>query len=590
MMWIMNFMALLLILTPLGFVSAQKPATELDKSNISANHNAFLTSSIVKDKKKPVPLRPNIILITAEDVGPRMGFMGDNIAHTPNLDRLAQQSVLFTHSFTTAGVCSPSRSALITGVHQQTLGTQHMRTSSYGENMPEGHPYQAVPPPQIKAFPELLRAAGYFTMNDSKTDYQFGNPFTVWDQNRAGANWNDRAPNQPFFAMINHEVTHEGRTWLPNTDPTLHPLAAMRAKLNAEIDANKNFTLTRADSVKIPLYWPDTIAVRQNLARFYDNIRVMDEQVGSLLDRLEAEGRFEDSIIIFTADHGDGLPRHKRTIFDSGTRVPLLVRFPDGFGANSQRNDLVSFIDIAPTILNWANIPIPHWIQGRTIFNSKAPKAIFMGGDRFDEVPQRFRGVRESRWHYIRYYSDQPVIPSLQYQNVNPIMQEMRRLHALGKLSPLQASYLDQPAPREFLFDTQNDPDEIENLANDPRYNAIKKRLARRLAHWIETSGDKGRIPERDLVADIWPGGIQPITDAVKACRLTKKNGDSTIKLSSSTQGASIAWDGENGENILYNGPFNAQKPFATRAIRYGYKPSAVVRVDPKTAMLCKTD
>lgn len=527
--------------------------------------------------------RPNIILITAEDLGPRFGFMDDPVAVTPNLDRLASQSVTFTNAFTTAGVCAPSRAALITGVHQTTLGAHNMRTSSYGENMDEGAPYRAVPPDEIKAFPELLRAAGYFAVNDFKTDYQFGDAFTIWDQNRKGADWNARAEGQPFFAMLNQEVTHEGRIWAPDTDPALHPVVPRRLSLNAQIDAKKSFPPTDAKALRIPHYWPDTPVVRANLARFYDNIRLMDRQVGDLLNRLETEGRFEDSIIVFTTDHGDGLPRHKRTIFDSGTKVPLLVRFPDGYGAGTRRDDLVSFIDLAPTIFAWAGVDTPDWVQGRDLFNDPAPSAIFMAGDRFDEVPQRFRGVREDRWHYIRYFSDEPVIPSLKYQNVNPIMQEMRRLHKVGGLSPLQASYLNGPAPREYLFDTAADPDEVKNLAADESKAAIRGRLARRLDKWIETSGDLGRVPESELLARIWPAGSQPRTLPVKACRTST----GMVKLSSETDGASVGFGGGDGKELLYSRPLNTSSPFLARAVRYGYHPSDATKVDPKALSLC---
>ena len=527
--------------------------------------------------------RPNIILITAEDLGPRVGFMGDPVAVTPNLDRLASQSVVFTRAFTTAGVCSPSRAALITGMHQTTIGAHNMRTSSYGEKMAEGQPYRAIPPPYVKAFPELLRAAGYFTVNDFKTDYQFGDVFTIWDQSRKGADWNDRALGQPFFAMINHEVTHEGRTWPPETDPDLHPVVPRRAALNAQIDAVKDFPLTDPASVRVPAYWPDTQVVRANLARFYDNIRVMDRQVGELLSRLESEGRFEDSIIIFTTDHGDGLPRHKRTIFDSGTRVPMMVRFPDGFAAGTQRGELVSFIDIAPTILDWANVPVPDWMQGRRMFDDPAPDAIFMAGDRFDEVPQRFRGVREERWHYIRYFSDEPVIPSLRYQNVNPIMQEMRRLHAKGGLTPLQLTYLEGRAPREFLFDTQSDPDEISNLADDPSFAGVKERLAGRLDRWISESGDMGKTPERELLARIWPDGQQPQTAPVSACL----NSVGQVSLTAKTRGASIGYGGVDGRAKLYVSPITSNTEFKAQAVRYGFRPSQSVSVDPASLPRC---
>ncbi|WP_271079555.1 sulfatase family protein [Aurantiacibacter sp. MUD61] len=528
------------------------------------------------------PIQPNIILITAEDLSPRFGFMGDDVAVTPNVDALAQESVVFTRAFTTAGVCAPARSALITGAYQTSIGTQHMRTSMY-DRVEGGIAYEAVPPAEVKAFPELLRAAGYYTVNDQKTDYQFGNPFTVWDQSRDRADWNARATGQPFFAMINHEVTHEGRTWPPDTDPDIHPNVANRARLNAQIDAQKDFPLTDPATVRIPDYWPDTPVVRQNLARFYDNIRLMDEQVGALLDQLEAEGRFQDSIIIFTTDHGDGLPRHKRTIFDSGTRVPLIVRFPDGYGAGTRRHDLVNFVDLAPTILSLAGVSVPEWMDGRNIFADPSPDAIFMAGDRFDEVPQRFRGIREERFHYIRYFGDAPVIPSLEYQNINPIMREMRRLHAAGGLTPLQASYLDAPAPRAYLFDTLTDPDEVNNLAGNPRYAEVEARLAAELGQWIEVSGDMGRIPERQMVEAMWPGGEQPETAAVTACR----NSDGRIELSSPTPGASIGWGGESGESMLYSSPLTVQDTFVSRAIRYGYAPSEPVIIRPETLADC---
>lgn len=537
------------------------------------------------DQASQTLTRPNIILITAEDLGPRLGFLGDNVAVTPNLDRLASQSVVFTHAFTTAGVCSPSRAALITGIHQTSIGAHNMRTSSYGENMDEGQPYRAVPPANVKAFPELLRAAGYYTTNDFKTDYQFGNAFTIWDQNRKGADWNDREPGQPFFAMINHEVTHEGRTWPLDTDHSLHPVVPRRMELNAQIDAAKDFELTDPASVQIPSYWPDTPAVRGNLARFYDNIRVMDGQVGKLLARLEKEGRFADSIIIFTTDHGDGLPRHKRTIFDSGTRVPFMVRFPDGYGAGTLRDDLVSFVDIAPTILSWVGAEVPAGVQGRNLFGDPAPSAVFMAGDRFDEVPQRFRGVREQRWHYIRYMSDTPVIPSLQYQNVNPIMREMRRLQGEGGLSPLQSAYLVGPAPREFLFDTLADPDEVSNLAGDPLLATLKRRLSARLDRWMVESGDMGSIPERELLASIWPDGVQPQTAPVDACL----NGEGKVALSAKTKGASIGYGGPDGQARLYTKSIRADDPFQAKAIRYGYRVSQSISVDPAQLKRCAT-
>lgn len=529
-----------------------------------------------------LPARPNIILITAEDLSPRIGSFGDPLAVTPNIDALAREGISFDRAFTTAGVCAPSRSALITGVHQQSLGTMHMRTSSFGKDMAYGAPYEAVPPPAVKAFPELLRRAGYFTVNDQKTDYQFGNPFSVWDENRDGADWNHRKPGQPFFLMFNHEQTHESRTWPPGTDPALHPSVRQVMRQNAELDAEKTFTQTDPARMRVPAYYPDTPVVRANLARFYDNIRVMDARVGDLLARLRREGRFADSIIIFITDHGDALPRAKRTIFDSGTRVPMIVRFPDGWGAGTRRNDLVSLIDLAPTILGWAGVAKPNWIQGRDLFNDRAPEAIFAGGDRFDEVPQRFRGVREARYHYIRYYGVTAVIPPLGYQNVNPIMHEWRQLAAAGGLTPLQASYLAAPAPRELLFDTQANPDEIRNLVGDPRFAAVKRRLSARLDRWIRSSGDLGRESEQAIVARMWPGGKQPLTAPATACLA-----GNWVELASQTPGASIGWGGSDGKQQLYTAPLPAGQPFRSVAVRYGFRESEPVTIDPARLPRC---
>lgn len=527
--------------------------------------------------------QPHIILITAEDLSPRFGFMRDPVAVTPHLDALAAESVVFTRAFATAGVCAPARSALITGVHQTTLGTQHMRSTNFGINMAYGAPYEAVPPPEVKAFPELLRRAGYTTFNRQKTDYQFGEPFTVWDDDNRSREWPLTNGSEPFFAMINFPTTHEARTWPPDLQGEAAKTYRSSLERNAVLDASKTFGLTDPATVRVPAYLPDTPVVRANLARHYDNIRVMDGEVGALLKRLRDEGRFADSIIIFTTDHGDGLPRHKRTIFDSGLHVPLIVRFPDGFGAGTKRTDLASFVDFAPTILSLAGVAIPDWIQGRNLFGDPAPDAVFAAGDRFDEVPQRFRGVREERWHYVRYYGESPVIPSLGYQNVNPIMDEMRRLHAIGELNSLQGSYLEAPAPREYLFDTLTDPDEVNNLAQRPELAEVRDRLARKLDQWIVQSGDLGRMPESAMRAAMWPEGTQPMTSPVTGCRL--KNG--RIRLASGTPGASIAWGRREGRENLYFAPLTVGEPFHAMAIRYGYEPSTPIRVDPASLAAC---
>lgn len=567
--------ACLLISAPLS-AGADKSATQGTAQNRAEN------------AQNPIDYRheqPNIILITAEDLSLRFSSFGDKVAHTPHIDRLASQGISYPNVFTTAGVCAPSRSSLITGVQQQTLGTMHMRTSSYGTDMDKGEPYEAVPPAQIKAFPELLRAAGYYTVNRHKTDYQFGEPFTIWDENSPDADWQGRKTGQPFFAMINFNETHESYSWPPNATP-LKPYMANVLKRNAQSDARIDFPLTNPDNVEVPPYYPDTPEVRANIARYYDNVQLMDKLVGELLDELEKAGRFQDSIIIFTTDHGDGLPRAKRTIYDSGLKVPMIVRFPDGYGAGTTRHEMVSFTDIAPTILAMAHSQLPQWIQGRDIYGeSKKRDYIYASADRFDEVTQRRKLVRNENFAYIRnYITDQPPIPSLSYQNMNPIMQQWRALGEQGKLTKEQAYWLYGPLPDEELYDLKNDPYQVHNLAKNGAYSPTLLTLRAELSRWSKATNDLSFLPEAELRNRIWPNGIQPDTSAPKACRLRNQS----IILSSQTQGASIGWQDDAGHWQLYRKPIFISEPFKTKAIRYGYKESPVMTMDVKHIAYCE--
>lgn len=527
-------------------------------------------------------VRPNIILITAEDLSPRLGAYGDGLARTPNIDGLAKEGIRFTNVFTASPVCAPSRSALITGVHPQTLGTMHMRTSSFGENMDHGAPYEAVPPAQVKAFPELLRAAGYYTVNRAKTDYQFGEPFTIWDAHSEKADWSGRASGQPFFAMINYFETHESRTWPLDTRGS-HPAIPKMLESNRQLDAAKLFPLTDPALVDVPPYYPDTAKVRANLARHYDNIRVMDQKVGALLDQLRRAGRFEDSIIIYTTDHGDGLPRSKRALYDTGLRVPLIVRYPDGRGAGTTRDELVSFVDLAPTILALAETDVPDWIQGRDILGSHRQRDhVYATADRFDEVIERRKLVRDNRYAYIRnFITDQAALPFHLYQNINPITAEWRRLDAEGKLTPLQRSYLHGPIPAEELYDTETDPHQIRNLATDPAHRGRVLAMRAAMEAWIARTGDLSATPELELVARIWPDGKQPKTAVPTACGI-----GAAVRLASATPGASIGWRGEDGAWRLYAGPVKGARE--AKAIRYGYAESAVARLGtPSSLPVC---
>jgi len=528
-----------------------------------------------------VHVPPNILLLVFEDFGLRVGAYGDAVAVTPNIDRLAKEGVLFRHAFTTAGVCAPSRSSLITGVHQQTLGTMHMRTSSFGNEMEEGFPYEAVPPAYAKAFPELLRQAGYYTINDDKTDYQFGEPFTIWDQDATGAFLARHEDHRPFFAMVNFFTTHEGYTWSPE-DTVEHPLAEKTRARNRLFDQTK-IHKTNPGDVSIPPYYPRTKVVAENIARHYDNIAATDARLGEFLNYLEEYGLLETSILIFTSDHGDGLPRAKRALYDSGLAVPLIIRFPSGKYAGTSRHDLVSFVDLAPTILSFAGVSVPDWMQGRVILGASAqaaPDVVFAASDRNAQSPGRIKAVRSKNFKYIRNYRPEaPRLPDVSYQDVNPIMHLWRKEFRAGRLNSIQAQYFETPSPEEELYLLSEDPHEIDNLAHRDAYQAELQSLRNAMDNWIKKTGDLSSMSELEMVEQMWPDGKQPQTEIPKACL---KEGQA-IKLFSDTPGASIGYQTsdsiKNSDRwLIYTKPLEEQV-IQARAIRYGFQESPVTEI-----------
>ena len=345
----------------------------------------------------------------AEDMGPRVGAFGDTVSRTPNLDALAEAGVRYDNVFTTAGVCAPSRAAHILGVHQIATGSQHMRTST----RPEGA-YFSVPPPHIKAYPELLRAAGYYTFTDSKLDYQFSStfagtgPFTIWDADDI-RHWGGREKNQPFFGLINYMETHESGIFTP-LGHWPHSLTHLFMQIWRWWTLEDPVADTISpDTISLPPYFPDTETVRRDMVRHYGNIRDMDYQVGRVLERLEQQGLAENTIVIWTTDHGDGLPRAKRELYDSGIRVPMIIRWPEKYRPEHLKpgdldSGLISFVDLAPTILQMAGVEAPEYLQGKNFLESETPGRdyVFASRDRIDEVPDRQRAVRNKRFKYIR--------------------------------------------------------------------------------------------------------------------------------------------------------------------------------------------
>ena len=546
-------------------------------------------SSVVSETGSGNAERPNILWIVAEDMCRRIGAFGDRVAATPRLDRLASEGVMFPNTFATSGVCAPSRSTIITGVHPNTLGTQHMRTKPTIFSSPDFRiAYEAVPPPQVKAFPEVLRAVGYYTVNRTKTDYQFGEPFTIWDDSGPSAHWRNRPEGVPFFFYFTLMTTHESTVWPLDHKPV--DLVQFFIVLGNLIRFADRENITDPKDVLLPSYYPDCPVVREDMARFYDNIAIMDTEVGRLLDQLEEDGLNENTLVVFTADNGDGLPRAKRWVYDSGIRVPLIVRWPGRLKPGTVREELVSFADLAPTMLSLAGVTVPDHMQGRVFLGPYAvspPQYVYAARDRMDNVVDTVRAVRDLRFKYIRnFLPETPYVQPLPFRDAIPMMQEMLRLHAEGLLSGPETIWFSDTRPVEELYDTLPDPDEVHNLAGEPAFHGELLRLRAEMDHWLEASGDIGtRMTEEEMVAGMWPGDVQPLTE--KPWFTTEPEGEGTtrVRISSFTEGASIGYSlrepgaGAFSSWLLYSRPLSVANGTTIRAkaIRYGYKASRVV-------------
>jgi uncharacterized sulfatase len=483
--------------------------------------------------RNPQSVRPNFLWISTEDINPDLGCYGDKYAVTPNIDRFATQGVRYDNVFDHSGVCAPTRSGIITGMYPTTLGTQHMRC-------------QGVPPAQVKCFPEYLRAAGYYCTNNVKTDYQFDPPLTAWDECSGKAHWRNRPKDRPFFAVFNILTTHEGQ--IRSRNPAL-------MKRLSSLSQDQRHDPARA---VLPPYYPDTPKVRQDWARYYDLITLMDEEMQDLLDQLEADGLAEDTIVWFWGDNGRGLPRAKRWLYDSGTRVPLIVRVPEKWRKlvmpghpemlkpATSNGDLIAFIDFAPTMLSMAGIEIPRHIQGRAFLGDQtAPprEYVFGARDRMDEACDLIRYVRDKRFKYIRNYM--PYLSrgqDIDYMNQMPAMQEMRRLHAQGKLAGPQKQYFEPTKPVEELYDIVADPHEVNNLAGDPKCQDVLERMRKAHHQWYRDTMDVGLIPEPIFDELKRPGGQYEKTATPVFINQTGDRNGGAVTIACSTQGASIAW------------------------------------------------
>jgi len=516
------------------------------------------TSSYTQLKKINLFEKPNILWITCEDQMPTLGCFGDQVAVTPNLDKLADEGVRFTNTFSTAGVCAPSRATLITGMYQNSIGTHHMRTLGSAEFRPVPT-YSAVIPEYVKCYSEILRMNGYYCTNNAKQDYQFIPPVTAWDESSSKAHWKNRPDDKPFFAIFNFTVCHESGMWRNKE----HPL---------RVDPKE---------VIVPPYYPDNDIVRNELARNYSNLYEMDSLVGIVIHELESEGLLENTIIFFYSDHGGPLPRQKREIYDTGLKVPLIIRFPNQQMAGEVVEEMVSFVDFAPTLLSLARIPIPDYMQGQAFLGdqqSPPRRYIYAARDRLDDEYDMVRGIRDKQFKFFKNFQpEKPYIMDIEYRMQMDLMQELVRAHDAGELNEIQELWFAQSKPEEELYDLNADPHELNNLIDDPAYQEKAEELRTALKKWMDDVGDMGFIPETEMISGMWRGqDSAPITETPE---ITIKKGK--VSISCATEGASIGYKiiskgKEPDVWEVYTEPFELKEKEKVQyqAHRIGFEPS----------------
>lgn len=431
--------------------------------------------------------RPNILWILSDDHSPMNGSYGDAYATTPNIDAIAEKGTRYANAFSNAPVCSTARSTLITGIFPTALGTQNMRSVVHT-------------PDDVTYFPSYMAKAGYYTVNVAKHDFNMFEPEGAWTERvkERAADW-DRARyfketggKKPFFAIVNLGQAHESR-------------------IRRDMKGNRRKTediIHSVDDAPVPAYFPDTRAVRETIAQYYDNVTEVDTNVGLILKNLIDDGLADNTIVFFFADHGTGVARSKRWPYNSGLQVPFVLHVPEKYKhlaptkAGGVVDEMVSFVDFAPTALSLAGVDVPDYMMGRVFLGpnkEEAPEYTFGFRDRMDERFDLIRTARDKRFQYIRNYL--PDLPYSQYVNtlyrLQPIMSEWHKGLEQGKLNEAQGSWF-LKKPSEELYDLENDPDEVNNLAKDPAYADVAARMGKAIDDWVKDVKDVGFLTEAE--------------------------------------------------------------------------------------------
>ncbi len=505
--------------------------------------------------------QPNILWIVVEDQSPEFfPFYGNEVVQLPNLERLAAESVIYDKAWAVVPVCAPARSGIATGMYPSTLGTHNMRvfTAYKPTNQPKINipSYSPIPPDGVKPFTEYLRKAGYYCTNNAKEDYNFQTRSSQWDERGRTATWKNRGKDQPFFSIFNYEYCHESGIWRFGKD---------------------SLFVDPAD-VPVPPYFPDDSIIRHDLAVNYSNLIRIDRQIGQMIAKLEADSLLDETIIFFYSDHGGPFPRHKRSLYETGTRVPMFVRFPGGERKGERIQDMVNFIDLGPTALSLAGIAPPAVMQGVPFlgkYKPAAPRAYnFATSDRFDGKYDRKRAVRDQRYKYIRNFK--PEVPydlEVSYRQQMPMMRRLMELDSLEQLEGTAALWMADSKPAEELYDLEQDPYELNNLAGEAAQAERLASFRQVLEEWIVETGDLGGTEEQVLI-DRWL--VDRKQQILPTPRVTLQDGK--VEIQCDHQEATVLWrTSPEAPWTIYQSPLASNSitdTLWTRATRIGYQES----------------
>ena len=435
--------------------------------------------------------QPNIVWLVAEDQSQHFfPFYGDKSVNLTNISFLLENGIIYDDMNSPYPVCAPARSGIITGMYPNSIGTGNMRALSDYRNIRNENEasleipyYSSKLAESIKPFTQILRENGYYCTNNSKRDYNFKLRDEAWDDSSDDATWENREEGKPFFSVFNFNVSHESQIW-------------KRDKQQLKVNPN---TLT------VPPVFPDDSISRHALAVNYSNLVEMDRQMGLIIKKLKDQGLYDNTYIFFYSDHGGPFPRYKRSIYETGSKVPLIIKFPSNVKVKEKRNrDMLNFIDFAPTILSIADIDIPEIFQGKAFLGNQKSKIkrkyLFTASDRFDEHSDRIRAVKSNRFKYIRNYNiNKPHALNIGYRTQMALMQHLNKLNDSNMLSLDQKLWFQVPKNPEEFYDLKNDPFELNNLIVDNNYSKQLNDLRNQLDMWMKEINDLGHIPEKEL-------------------------------------------------------------------------------------------